>query len=255
MHSLQCGDCTDNDGDGLIDSHDPDCLGPCGNSEGPDLFPNVGGGTAAACTINCYFDYGIGRGSDGCVWSHHCDPHEQAPPMEWPQTNCAYRPADVGGTTCPATQNQMCLDSCIPLTPNGCDCFGCCTFPEIAGRADAAGGPYVYLGSMDTSGNPSCSFAGVNDVNRCHPCQPVQGCLNHCDPCEVCIGRPAPDPTTCHPTPADAGTTGTDAAPPPDAGPTSSQCGPGIQPCGLPGQAACAFGYYCITGCCIMAPG
>src|SRR5438132_13609674 len=38
-HVLQCGDCVDNDGDGLVDSHDPECLGPCDNTEGPGLYP------------------------------------------------------------------------------------------------------------------------------------------------------------------------------------------------------------------------
>src|SRR5437773_4343797 len=28
----ECGDCTDNDGDGKIDSEDPDCLGACQNN-------------------------------------------------------------------------------------------------------------------------------------------------------------------------------------------------------------------------------
>lgn len=30
----QCGDLIDNDGDGLIDAEDPDCLGPCDDTEG-----------------------------------------------------------------------------------------------------------------------------------------------------------------------------------------------------------------------------
>ncbi len=33
-HIYQCGDLLDNDGDGLVDSEDPDCLGPCDNTEG-----------------------------------------------------------------------------------------------------------------------------------------------------------------------------------------------------------------------------
>ncbi|NCT11979.1 MAG: hypothetical protein GW767_04415, partial [Rhodobacterales bacterium] len=30
---LECGDCVDNDGDGLVDWRDPECLGPCDNTE------------------------------------------------------------------------------------------------------------------------------------------------------------------------------------------------------------------------------
>ena len=29
----QCGDCQDNDKDGVVDSQDPDCLGACQNNE------------------------------------------------------------------------------------------------------------------------------------------------------------------------------------------------------------------------------
>ncbi len=36
-NSYGCGDCIDNDGDGLIDDRDPECLGPCDNTEGPVL--------------------------------------------------------------------------------------------------------------------------------------------------------------------------------------------------------------------------
>src|SRR5262245_61938365 len=32
-HVYECGDTIDNDHDGLIDSQDPDCLGPCDNTE------------------------------------------------------------------------------------------------------------------------------------------------------------------------------------------------------------------------------
>ena len=42
---LECGDCLDNDGDGRIDSHDQECLGPCDNTEGPALTAGVGGET------------------------------------------------------------------------------------------------------------------------------------------------------------------------------------------------------------------
>ncbi|MEI8257904.1 MAG: homocysteine S-methyltransferase family protein [Deltaproteobacteria bacterium] len=203
MHQLQCGDCVDNDHDGLTDSDDPDCLGPCSNSEGPTLDPNVGGGTASACTLNCYFDYGIGAGSDGCHWDHTCDPLEVAPNYPPRGSHCAYDPASVGGRTCPASQSTTCIDTCRPLTPNGCDCFGCCTFPSIAGRSAALGGEFVYLGSRDAAGNPSCTLAGAADTALCHSCTPVRDCFNECGHCEVCLGRPTP-PADCFPPPPPA---------------------------------------------------
>jgi len=37
----QCADCIDNDRDGLADDRDPECLGPCDNTEGPILLTGV----------------------------------------------------------------------------------------------------------------------------------------------------------------------------------------------------------------------
>jgi len=51
-----------------------------------------------------------------------------------------------------------------------------------------------------------------------------------------------------------AGGTGAGGGPPGSDGGTSMQCPPGTQVCGLPGQAPCASGYYCITGCCQKVP-
>src|SRR5690348_6961021 len=55
-----CGDCTDNDGDGEVDSHDRECLGPCDNTEGPALEGGIGGGGGNSCGVDCYFDFGNG---------------------------------------------------------------------------------------------------------------------------------------------------------------------------------------------------
>lgn len=71
---LECGDCLDNDGDGKVDSQDPECLGPCDNTEGPALIGGVGGGGGATCKVDCYFDFGNGPGNDDCIWDHRCDP-------------------------------------------------------------------------------------------------------------------------------------------------------------------------------------
>jgi hypothetical protein len=49
-----------------------------------------------------------------------------------------------------------------------------------------------------------------------------------------------------------------DAGPRPDGSmpidggpPPPMRCDPGVQPCGLPGDAMCPIDYYCVTGCCI----
>ena len=211
-----CGDCTDNDGDGLIDNDDPECLGPCDNYEGADLLTGVGGETGEQCKVDCYFDFGNGTGNDDCHWHRSCDPLE-------PKVQCIYDESKLGGMDCPLpTQSTLCDQVCAPLTPNGCDCFGCCTFPELQGG-------YVYVGSEQ-----GCTFATVTDPDHCQPCTPAASCLNTCERCEVCLGKPT-IPSDCFP---------------PGGG---TRCPPEKQECGLPGDDPCPAGDFCVTGCCTSA--
>jgi hypothetical protein len=235
-HTTECGDCVDNDGDGRVDYRDQECLGPCDNTEGPQFTTGVGGEGGTSCNRDCYFDYGNGSGNDTCRWDTSCDPNE-------PDHECTYEPGDLGGMRCPATQTELCLDVCRPLTPNGCDCFGCCTFDQLAGRPEAEGGEWVWLGSghgLGPDGEGTCSFADIEDTEACRPCDPVAECFNDCGRCEVCIGRPMPPPD-CMMT-YDGGL--------PDGYVPSERCDPGVQPCGLAGDAECAPDFYCVTGCC-----
>jgi hypothetical protein len=62
----QCADCIDNDGDGLTDERDPECLGPCDNTEGAVLLTGVPGERGGRCRVDCYFDAGNGSGRDEC---------------------------------------------------------------------------------------------------------------------------------------------------------------------------------------------
>ena len=243
----ECGDCIDNDGDGTADERDRECLGPCDNTEGPALTAGVGGETGGPCQSDCYFDFGNGSGNDDCFWDHRCDPLSVAPNFPPEGDSCPFEASRVGGRTCPATQSDTCGEVCRPVTPNGCDCFGCCTFDEISGRAPGAGGPYVWIGSVfDGTNNGSCTFADVEDTSLCKPCTPVGDCLNECGRCELCIGRdPASLPADCFPPPP------TDGGVPSDMGTPSLRCDPGVQACGLPGDALCGPDYYCVTGCCV----
>ncbi|APR87552.1 hypothetical protein A7982_12901 [Minicystis rosea] len=264
-HVYQCGDCIDNDGDGLVDAEDPECLGPCDNTEN-GYYGGIPGQSGPSCTVDCYFDQDSGSGNDDCHWNHKCDPHEVAPdyyPESKNGASCAYDPnANTPGTsgTCDQlydAQSTTCMDFCGPLTPNGCDCFGCCELP-------AGGGKYVWLGSEDANGNGSCDLAHVTDPSRCQPCMPVKACLNTCAKCELCIGKTTLPPE-CFP---DGGTTssssssggsssssGSSSSGSSSSGGVEGQCPSGVQPCGLPGQSACSTGYYCITGCCQKLPG
>lgn len=207
-HLYACGDCEDNDGDGLIDSQDPDCLGPCDNNES-GFNTEIPGGNSAPCIQECYFDQDTGAGNDDCYWDHRCDTYEPVA-----QNPCNYN------TTCEscdcegwmASQSQLCLDFCLPLVPNGCDCFGCC-------ELEAESGVYRFIGS------PGCS---LDDPSTCSQCTPVTSCLNECGHCEICIGKPELPPDCTE----------------------DDQCPDNIQPCGQPGQDPCPNGYYCITGCC-----
>jgi hypothetical protein len=262
----QCGDTIDNDGDGLIDPQDPDCLGPCDNTE-DSFYGGIPGQAGPACIVDCYFDSNSGAGNDNCYWNHACDPNSVAPnyyPEPENGAACAYNPnAKTPGTALSCaqldqSQTQVCHDICGPLTPNGCDCFGCCELP-------AGGGQYVFLGSVDkTTKLPSCKLGDLADPDKCHPCKPVQACLNTCGVCELCIGKDTLPPECFPPPPPDGGVGGAppdggSGGAPPDGGsgggPGTSQCPTGIQACGLPGQAPCPPNYYCITGCCQSIPG
>jgi hypothetical protein len=265
-HIYQCGDAIDNDGDGLIDWQDPDCLGPCDNTEG-SFYGGIPGQAGPACTVDCYFDQDSGSGNDDCHWNHQCDPNEKNGHPE-SAAKCPYDPkANTPGTpgTCDQlymTQSKTCHDFCGPLTPNGCDCFGCCELP-------AGSNKFVWLGSENAAGEGTCSLKVLDDPTKCQPCEVVQGCYNPCGHCELCIGKDMLPPD-CNPGSGGAGGAGGAGGQGGaggvgggvggaggvggGAGGGSSQCDPGIQPCGLPGQSPCDVNHYCITGCCQPVP-
>ena len=247
----QCGDCIDNDGDGLIDSMDPNCLGACQNNES-GFEGNIPGQNNAPCKSDCYWDQDTGSGNDQCYWDHECDPFEQGPPPATnPEIGCNYNAnTKVPGANVPNGQNDCnyllnnqstaCTNFCKPLTPNGCDCFGCCENPYNKGN-------YVFAGSVNAAGQGTCNAdqATLNDPTKCKPCTPVVGCFNACGHCQICFGG-APLPPDCYGPDMAGQPPSTDMAgqaPP-------QQCPTGVQACGLPGQAPCDPGYYCVTGCC-----
>lgn len=235
----RCGDCEDNDADGQIDANDVECTGPCDDTEDSFYGAIPGQNNEQQCRKDCYFDNDNGAGNDQCYWTHECDvksvPEAGYPPSGDP--SCAYNAnATVpGGATCAelaTSQAPRCLELCRPLTPNGCDCFGCCELPPRSNQ-------YVFIGSTaDRRG--TCNQSNLDDPEACRPCTPVLSCLNSCTACEQCIGGAPPD-ASCG-----AGTGGGSSM--------SERCDPGVTPCGQPGEAACRAGEYCITGCCVFLP-
>lgn len=215
----QCADCTDNDGDGKVDGQDPECAGPLDNDE-KTFGTGIPGDNMDACKQDCFFDGNSGQGDDKCEWNLKCDPASPGAPQ------CPY---DATFKNCPATQSAQCKQFCAALTPNGCDCFGCCNVPLPGG-----GSKNIVLSS-------TCSLADVNDPTKCKTCTPNADCNNTCERCELCVGKTSV-PADC--APADAGAGGSDSGVPP----TGQVCVGGIT-CNetLP----CASGTYCVTGCCI----
>jgi len=216
-----CGNCMDDDADGLVDALDPDCLGPCDNDEA-GLSTGLVGNQSAACKQDCYFDGDAGPGNDKCQWSHACDRLSVAP--DYPpsgEARCKYGSSmgvDCAGLE--AAQPQACLEACLPVVPNGCDCFGCCELPSGSNH-------YHFIGAG--SGAQGCQRDDLDNPKTCPPCTPVPSCFNDCAKCETCVDK-APDPSC-----------GSNGA-----------CPVGERSCSA--DAPCDTGDYCVTGCCVRAP-
>ncbi|MBN2530876.1 MAG: hypothetical protein JXR76_31105 [Deltaproteobacteria bacterium] len=225
-----CADCIDNDSDGKVDAADPDCLTACDNNEA-GFNINIPGSAPSGCTMDCYFDADNGAGNDNCAWDYTCDIYDQFIKAEGDKY-CVYDATDTDycegmKTSQPAT----CGEICAPLVPNGCDCWGCC---NIEGS-----GVYRFIGT------PGCTLENYMDTDACSPCVPVPSCINECGQCELCIGMTELDSSCLTPV-VDTDTTDTDTG----TDPALLRCPDGRQPCGQTGDALCAPGYYCITGCC-----
>lgn len=213
-----CGNCVDDDGDGRIDAADPECLGPCDDDES-GLFAGFDARVNASCRADCFFDANAGF-DEGCSWPYACEPLAVAP--DFPPTGvarCAYAP-EQNDCASEEQQSDACRAACLPLTPNGCDCFGCCELP-------AGSGEHVWLGACGSDDA---------DPSACPRCTPVPGCNNPCETCEICVGKPE--------LPASCAASGV-AAP---------ACPTGLSACDPLAGLGCSSVEYCITGCCVPLP-
>ncbi len=206
-----CGNGEDDDGDGKIDLADPECTSPCDGDEGSFQTALPSGG--ADCLQDCFWDANWGVGDDGCQLKLKCDPLGPALPA------CAFDPDAACGPNKGVQLERQCLANCLPTTPNGCDCLGCCHVLSGGQTID------VYLGS-----SPECR---LDNLGGCAPCSFHDECANPCAPedCELCFGQPGLPPGCAAP-----------------------GC-PNGEPCTIDelGVSSCAPGMYCVTGCCAPA--
>jgi hypothetical protein len=214
--SCICANGLDDDDDGLIDGFDPECTGPYDNDEG-SFATGIPGDNRDPKWQDCFFDGNSGAGDDDCRY----------------HTDCLTGDLPADDKDC--TLTQQCLDFCAPLTPNGCDCFGCCT-------VDTADG------SIDILTGTTCSLDNIDDEDACPRCVKSEVCGNTCGECELCPGKTVEDlPETC--TPGAGGASGVGGAP----GDPGYTCDDGEQVCG-PDLPGCPIGRYCSLGCCLQQP-
>ena len=228
--TTQCTDCIDNDGDGVIDGFDADCTGAADNDES-SFATGIPGDNVDACKQDCFFDGNSGSGFEKCLWDLACDPASPGA-----NDGCPY---DPDKNNCPGPVAEQCINSCLGLVPNGCDCFGCCAFPMPGG-----GTRNVFLSS-------GCSFENIDDPAICPTCTPRVDCLNTCERCEYCVGK--------NEIPADCGGAGGGAGG--SAGGSAGggsgeplpQCPTGVESC-TPTKPCVGTNSYCLTGCCVAPP-
>ena len=212
LGSTQCSDGIDNDGDGKIDLQDPECVSPLDNDES-SFATGIPGDNVDPCKQDCFFDGNSGMGDDGCNWELKCDPANTGAGAA---ASCPYDPT---AHNCPTTQSPKCLQTCRSVTPNGCDCFGCCVVPGV---------------SHPIRLDPSCTAANFNDPSLCPICTQQTTCANTCGKCQLCVGKTTLDPSC-------AGT---------DGGTPTPTCPTGQTVCGTD-ATVCPGGTMCVTGCCV----
>ncbi len=220
-----CSNGIDDDEDGLIDGFDPECTGPYDNDEG-SFATGIPGDNRDPKWQDCFFDGNSGAGDDGCRY----------------RTECLTGELDQSDKNC--TLTQECIDYCAPRTPNGCDCFGCCTIQLPDGD------------TIDIMTGSDCSLDSAEDAEACPVCVKSDQCGNTCGRCELCPGKTVDDlPADCAPDPSGSGGAGSgtggagDPGDPPNPGYTCD----GGQVCG-PGLPVCPVSDFCSLGCCLLKP-
>jgi hypothetical protein len=219
-----CNNGVDDDGDGKGDGFDEECTGALDNDEGT-FATGIPGDNSDPKWQDCFFDGNSGAGDDHCRYHADC------------------LTGDKAASDPDCTVTTECHDFCEARTPNGCDCFGCCTV-----QLDDSSSVSVFIGE-------ACSLENVADAASCPRCTPSVECGNTCGECELCPGKGIEDlPASCSETPGGGGTGGAGGSSGSGGGsgsetPAPYTCDAGQVVCG--GAGECPAGAYCSLGCCL----
>jgi hypothetical protein len=230
----QCSNCIDDDNDGRIDGFDPECTGPFDDDEAT-FATGIPGDNKDAINQDCFFDGDSGGGNDGCN-QHVCCLFGATTKAECANdlVGLVNNPTQEGNkydvTKCfpplgTATIPPKCTMVCGPLSPPGCDCFGCCTIcdPTTSNCYDIAISPAV---------SPNCTPDLLADPTACHRCVKTTVCGGADCGGTTCVLCPGEDQSDLDPS-----CNGT------------STCPMGITEC--PTGTECPNETYCSNGCCV----
>jgi hypothetical protein len=223
-----CSNGLDDDSDGLSDGMDPECTGAIDDDE--DTYATgIPGDNRDPKWQDCFFDGNSGAGDDGCRYATEC------------------LSGDLSSTDSSCEITDACRDFCQARTPNGCDCFGCCSVQGSDGDV------------IDVVIAATCSTEKLDDADACPRCTKTTACENTCGRCELCPGRAIEDlPSDCgmtsppdEPPPGEPppGEPPPGEPPPPQIDPPTYECEGGrVCSDSLP----CVGDSYCQLGCCMV---
>jgi hypothetical protein len=220
----QCANCIDDDNDGKIDGFDSECSGPLDNDE-MSFATGIPGDNIDAVKQDCFFDGNSGSGNDGC------DIHVCCLLGATTRAACTIGQNQYNPTDCPPPignrqLSDKCIQTCAPLSPPGCDCFGCCT-ECIPGTNP----PQCFDVIINPATSPNCNDTNLANPDACKRCTKSTTCNGGGCGGDTCVLCPGQDPSTLPPTCS------------------GQSCPNGRMMCGAGGT--CPADSYCSNGCCI----
>ncbi|HVW23794.1 MAG TPA: hypothetical protein VHC69_00390 [Polyangiaceae bacterium] len=214
-----CSDGIDNDGDGLVDAADPECVGAEDNDEAT-FATGMPGDNRDPKWQDCFFDGNSGAGDDRCRYP----------------TGCLTGAIPQTDPSCAIT--QYCLDHCAAFAPKNCDCFGCCTVPFGPDTVDSG------AGTVDIVLTKTCTAAKLDDTTACPRCVKSTTCEPPTNPPPTNPPPTNPPPTSTTPPPTNPPPTSTT----PPENPPPPTCADGSPICS--DMQPCVQSLVCVSGCC-----